>query len=240
MADIVWPASLPTAPRVADHSEQPPELTIRFGTDIGPAQVRARTTTNPRLFEVSMLMTKAQLDTFDEFYLSTTSGGALPFEFSRPRDGTTIDVRFASRPRYKPTSPRTTTGRDYWEVTFTLEDVPATAGDGGGGGDGTDAPMGGASFLWDTSEPDEWVPPVDPEADAPAVVVDYFVDVSAPSTTVVPPLLFIMSGDVPDIFDGVPLDEGETVVVDDAMLSTKIPDIGGGGSGVGGSTTVPR
>lgn len=125
MAEIIWPNALPSAPLLRELSETAPNTTIRTSMDVGPAKIRRRQTVAPRMFNVIWSMTRNQVATFDEFYTITTLGGSEPWEYTHPRTGATVDFRFASVPTYKPLSPRINGAVDRWEVSCTLEVLPA-------------------------------------------------------------------------------------------------------------------
>lgn len=146
MADAVWPGSLPTAPLLRGLSERPPDLTVRSKMDVGPDKVRARATVGVRVFPCELLLTAAQVATFDAFFYTTLAGGALEFDWLHPRTGDAVEFRFVGPPEYAPRGPRST-AVSKWDVRFTLELIPsADAIVIGGGGGGTDPPTGGAWF----------------------------------------------------------------------------------------------
>lgn len=124
MSVPAWPVSLPVAPRVAGLQETAPALTVRTQMDVGPAKVRKRTTFNVARFDLSMVMTGAQLGTFIGFYTGAAGGGAIAFQFKNPRSGVNGLFRFTSEPTWRPTAPRDD-GAEYWEVAFSVEEVPS-------------------------------------------------------------------------------------------------------------------
>jgi hypothetical protein len=120
-----WPISLPVAPRVADLEETAPDLVVRTAMDVGPDQVRRRTTFNVTKISASMRMTRAQLATFDAFFKTDAAGGAEAFTFKHPRTGVTGVFRFVGRPSYTPITPRKASQNEHWTVKFELEEVPS-------------------------------------------------------------------------------------------------------------------
>lgn len=123
MADAVWPVSLPPEPRLKEYQETPPDLTLRTAVSAGPDKVRRRNSANVRVAEFTFDFTQEQWETFDEFFLETIAGGALPFELTRPSTGNVADFRIVGLPRYTPLSPRSL-GR--WVVRFQAEMLPGT------------------------------------------------------------------------------------------------------------------
>jgi len=151
LSDAVWPISLPTAPLLRGLTEKRPDLTTRFSTDVGPAKVRARGTVGVTTFPCELLLTGTLVTTFDAFFYTTLAGGALTFDWTHPRLGTTVSFRFVGPPEYTPAAPRQA-GAERYRVKFTLEIVPSADAVviGGGGGD---PPEGGAWFQ------PPWTPP---------------------------------------------------------------------------------
>lgn len=97
MSDIVWPASLPQKVEQDGFSESPPDSRIRTPMDMGPVKVRRRFSAQIRPLKVSMFMTQTQLDAFDTFFVTTTEGGSLPFDFPSPRGVGVVTVRFGEK-----------------------------------------------------------------------------------------------------------------------------------------------
>lgn len=113
-----WPATLPQLPSIKGWNEKPPELTIRTNMDAGPAKVRRRFTAGVRPQSFSLTMTTAQVAIFDDFFVTTLSGGADRFTWTNPRTSASVEFRFKSIPQYKPISGA------YYEVSFELEQMP--------------------------------------------------------------------------------------------------------------------
>ncbi len=110
-----WPASLPQAPLLRGYSEQGQGNTIRTQMDVGPPKRRRRYTAELVQYQMMVLLTEAQLATFETFYTSTLSHGADAFDWVDHRAGTTLEYAFVGRPQYTPA------GGGLWEVSFTLE-----------------------------------------------------------------------------------------------------------------------
>lgn len=98
--------------------------------DAGPAKARRRNTANVRNISVSFVFTWAEWETFDEFFLDTIAGGALPFELKRPMTGVITQWRIVETPEYRPLTPRPDGAlAGAVEVTFTAELLPGTGAD---------------------------------------------------------------------------------------------------------------
>lgn len=95
----VWPTSLP-AGLINTLSESPPDNVLRTSMDRGPAKLRRTTTTNIRPIAFSMILTKAQTQTIDDFYTTTTFSGAEAFDYTHPRTGVACSARFVAPPSY--------------------------------------------------------------------------------------------------------------------------------------------
>lgn len=118
MADYFWPETLPQSPLLDSFQEDPFEITQRTSFDSGIDQVRPRFSTGPRQLSMQLLLTTAQLQTFDDFYY-TTLRGAAAFEWKSPRTGVIGEFRFVRKPGpYQPV-----TGSK-WRVPFLVELLP--------------------------------------------------------------------------------------------------------------------
>lgn len=118
MTTPVWPASLPQNPQLMGFQESGAGATVRTQMDAGPAKVRRRFTIEVRNISLALVMTTAQVATFDTFWTSTISYGALAFDWVDFRTLAAQTYRIASRPAY------TALGNGYWRVEFMLETVP--------------------------------------------------------------------------------------------------------------------
>lgn len=111
-----WPAAF--CPLAGSLQESPPNNTIRTSMDRGPDKVRRRTTANIRPLAFRVLLTKAQVETLDAFFLDDTFSGADSFTFVHPRTGDTVDARFVSPPSY------THKSAGFYEASISLEILP--------------------------------------------------------------------------------------------------------------------
>jgi len=118
MADYTWPTSLPDSLLADGYEEQPPNVVVRTQMDAGPAKVRRRMTDNVTLITGAIAVTKDQLEIFDDFFHSTLSGGASRFNWTHPRTGDAVEMRFREIPTYR------RAGGDYWYVEMKLEVMP--------------------------------------------------------------------------------------------------------------------
>lgn len=94
----------------------------------GPDKTRRRNTASVRRASFEWVMTQAQWEIFDAFFLTTLAGGALSFTLPRPSTGNDADWRIVGLPEYTPLTPRRAAdlgaplGR--WLVSFEAELLP--------------------------------------------------------------------------------------------------------------------
>lgn len=115
---VIWPISIPQQVLMGDYRAPLPDNTIRFQTSVGPAKVRRRGTSAPRTHSCSYQMTTAEKSLFEEFYITTTVGGTVQFEWPGPEGDESIDARFASPPTIMCNGP------DDWKITAQIEEMP--------------------------------------------------------------------------------------------------------------------
>lgn len=114
-----WPNTLPAYPEGENYQEQAPNTLIRTSMDAGPPKVRQRYTAGVRNFTMTWMLTKAQVDTLDTFYVSTLAGGSLSFTgLNHPRKGTAATFRFVEPPSYAYLGP------DTWRASTKMEILP--------------------------------------------------------------------------------------------------------------------
>lgn len=99
MLNLVWPSSLPQRPTVGGYQERFAETTLRTTMDAGTAKVRRRFTAAPRQIEATFKVNAAQTGILKTFFEDMTAGGALPFGWTHPREGTPATFRFLEAPR---------------------------------------------------------------------------------------------------------------------------------------------
>jgi hypothetical protein len=99
MSNLVWPSSLPQRPTVGGYQERFAETTLRTTMDAGTAKVRRRFTAAPRQIEATFKVNAAQTGILKTFFEDMTAGGALPVDWTHPREGTPATFRFLESPR---------------------------------------------------------------------------------------------------------------------------------------------
>jgi len=109
-----WPATLPQEP--PGETETAPDLAVRTEMDAGPPKMRRRFTAGVRRFSREMILTAAQVEILDAFYLDTLKS-TLSFDWTHPRAGANVTYRFTGPPAY-------TTYEGNYKVTLPLEILP--------------------------------------------------------------------------------------------------------------------
>jgi len=118
MSVPAWNVNLPQELFVAGYGQSPPAVTIKSEMDAGPAKVRRRFTAGVSPVSGTMIMTAAQLATFDTFYNDTLLGGSLRFSWTTPPAHTVAcEMRFKEVPNW-------TKVEDEYEVSLSLEVLP--------------------------------------------------------------------------------------------------------------------
>ncbi|MFQ5776362.1 MAG: hypothetical protein ACE5GS_17725 [Kiloniellaceae bacterium] len=114
---VAWPASLPQDKLLAAVQETAPDLVVRTQMDAGPAKVRRRFTAGVRPFEMELDLTLSEVQTLDDFFVTTLAGGALAFDWQHPRTGATLSFRFVAPPSY-------VQNKGAWSVSLRIEALP--------------------------------------------------------------------------------------------------------------------
>jgi hypothetical protein len=112
-----FPASLPP-PEHRGLSETPQNAVLRSDMDMGPAKQRPRFTAASTYLDLSYLLTLPEMAVFETFFITDTLRGAVAFDYSHPRTGSTVQARFREPPVYTPDS------RKLWRVACKLEILP--------------------------------------------------------------------------------------------------------------------
>lgn len=99
-----WPGTLPQALLLSGAGKGVGDGLTEYQPDTGPSITRRRTTAVMRPLSGSMILTDAQIATFETFFYTTIMNGALPFTFPDPISGATLLVKFtkATPPGYSP------------------------------------------------------------------------------------------------------------------------------------------
>jgi len=70
------------------------DLLIYQSTAAGPGRVRSKYSLGAERVSMTLYMDPTQVDTLHSFYRTTLRNGALPFAWTHPVTGSTVDIRF--------------------------------------------------------------------------------------------------------------------------------------------------
>lgn len=115
----VWPDTLPLEPEAEGYEEEIVDNVIRSDVDAGPSKQRPGATGLQERLKVSYALTDAQKIAFKDF-LKAIGGGAHPFHYIHPTEGTLIIVQIVSQI----SGPKRISANN-WLVSYSLEIVPS-------------------------------------------------------------------------------------------------------------------
>ena len=118
-----WPATFPQR-LSCDTSAQDDESRAITDMDAGPASVRNRFTAITQTIKGSMVLTGAQLATFNTFFRITIKHGSLSFNWMHPFTEETIEIRFKSKPGWKCVKSAESVNDRLYQASFELEIQP--------------------------------------------------------------------------------------------------------------------
>ena len=128
MPSIVWPPSLPQSPIANGYKESMPSNILRSDAEYGPAKVRKRGGSKPITVKASYVLTTEEVETLDNFVYNNIGGGAICFDWPRPRfsHGGSKYVRARIVPASDGLYDKSVVGNtvDFWQVELTLEIFP--------------------------------------------------------------------------------------------------------------------
>lgn len=110
-----WPATLPALVTQTGFNESAPDQLLETPMEAGPGKTRRRTTGNARPIKCSIRCSGAQVEIFEDFYLSDLAGGTLEFTWVSPRTQAAKSLRFK-----KPVPTYVPLGGDNWQIDMNL------------------------------------------------------------------------------------------------------------------------
>lgn len=113
-----WPSELPQEFEEDGYSEVQMENTIRTNVTFGAPKVRRRFTAVATEISGTLIMTAAQLLTFDTFFSTTLADGSLSFTWAHPRTGVSASFRFKEPPS------KNSSGMGYYKLSCKMEKLP--------------------------------------------------------------------------------------------------------------------
>jgi hypothetical protein len=114
----VWPGTLPQSLNLEGFESQLASNVVRTPMDVGPAKQRLRSTAAPQPLRGKIIFNIEEFALFEEFFISTLSGGALEFEWVHPITRQFCIMRFTEPPKYGAITPINIT------VSMALEILP--------------------------------------------------------------------------------------------------------------------
>ena len=112
-----WPTSLPTAVDRDGYDETFVDTTIRSEMDAGEPKMRRRFTAGIQQIAIRLRLTDAQVTTLETFFKTTSASGSLPFNWTHPRTGAAVVMKFRSAPKIRALEHEA-------EATFTVDIMP--------------------------------------------------------------------------------------------------------------------
>jgi hypothetical protein len=95
---VTWPASLPQSPLVEGWTEQFADNAYRFKPRQGLEITRRKQSTRFNTQTLNFKLSKAQRQTFEDFYYDDCGGGVLSFEWEHPVTKVTYDFKWTESP----------------------------------------------------------------------------------------------------------------------------------------------
>jgi len=117
-----WPTSLPDTFLLEGFSMTSADNVIRQDMGVGPPKMRRRSTAAIEPFSGRIVVndndSPSQLVTFNTFYKTTISGGAVSFTWAHPETGASASIIFTAPPVKSPI------GGGYWNIDMSLAVLP--------------------------------------------------------------------------------------------------------------------
>lgn len=89
-----WPGTLPVRPLEQGYEETMRESQVRSSIDGMPIVQRQRSPGYSKPMSLTFELTSAQLDAFQSFFRTDLGYGAIAFDFTHPRTGASVSMRF--------------------------------------------------------------------------------------------------------------------------------------------------
>lgn len=122
MAIPIWPESLPKRVLQNGYTESYPNNLMRTEFDSGVPKVRRKSGLVPWPMTVTLLLTREQKETLEDFTTETLDMGALRFSFPHPTKCDNVEVRI--KPNSDALFSFTSYSWDRFSVTLQLEVLP--------------------------------------------------------------------------------------------------------------------
>jgi hypothetical protein len=119
---VDWPTTLPDL-QLLGLTEQRQEARLRSQMDAGPPKMRRRFTAAVVQYQIPVIFTGAQKQTFDAFYKTTLLEGSLPFVWDDPVTDAAVSFTFREAPTFRLDLGGLPNNR-IWTATLALERLP--------------------------------------------------------------------------------------------------------------------
>jgi len=96
-----WPATLPQTVDRDGYDETFVDTTIRTQMDAGEPKTRRRFTAGIQPIVIRLRLTDTQVTTLETFFKTDTASGSLPFNWTHPRKGTAVVMKFKGPPKIR-------------------------------------------------------------------------------------------------------------------------------------------
>ncbi len=118
-----WPSTLPQDFLIGA-SITDDESCITSQMDAGPASVRNRFTAISKTVKTGLVITGAQLATFNTFIRTTLQNGSLTFTWIMPDTGASASIRFKKKPEWTCIKPSADVNSRIWRADLEIEVLP--------------------------------------------------------------------------------------------------------------------
>jgi hypothetical protein len=119
-----WPETLPQQ-MGPDTSVKDEESRAIQSMDSGPASVRNRFTAIVQTIDTTIILTGAELVIFQTFFRTTLSHGQDRFTWTHPVDGSSVEMRFKTKPQWSCIRPHVNASERLWQAGLELEVLPS-------------------------------------------------------------------------------------------------------------------
>ena len=118
-----WPIDLPDLP-FSGVTMQDADAVLRTPMDSGPPSRRNRFTAHMQIAGYPMVLNGAEKATFDFFFRSTLSNGALAFDYVDVVNDTTVSLAFTAPPAWAQIGNDADPADRHWSAVMALEVQP--------------------------------------------------------------------------------------------------------------------
>ena len=118
MPNPTWPSTLPSYVLQQGYGEDLPDQVLRTPMEGGTMKSRRRFSARFDQIDIRLIMSAAQVATFETFYFTTLDGGVVVFDWTHPRKQVAATMQIISKVKISPAD-----GDNYY-VNFKVEIKP--------------------------------------------------------------------------------------------------------------------